>query len=179
MSTDGIAQHHLRRLRTGHVAGHRAFAVDVDAVGGREPHRVPVHLLDVREHARGRRLAVGAGDRGDGDPRGRAGGEQHVHDRARDVARLAFAGRDVHAETGRRVDLADAAADLAVALADVRGDEVHAAHIETDGLRGANGHLAVVRVDHVGEVDGGAAGGEVAGAAEEQGLAGWAARCRA
>ena len=42
------------------------------------------------------------------------GREQHVHDRAGDVARLALGGRDVHAEAGRRVDLADAAADLAV-----------------------------------------------------------------
>ena len=113
-----IGQHHARRHRPGHVALDRALAVDVDAVGGGQAGRVAGHLGDVREHARGRGLAVGAGDRGDRHPRRRARREQHVDDRARDVARGAFARRDVHAEARRGVHLADAAADL-VALGDV------------------------------------------------------------
>jgi hypothetical protein len=70
--------------------------------------------VDVREHAAVVVLplvpviaAIGMRD-------GRAGREQHVDHRAGDVARRALAGRDVHAEAGRGVDLADAAADARV-----------------------------------------------------------------
>jgi hypothetical protein len=38
----------------------------------------------------------------------------------------------VHAKAGRGVHLADAAADRAVALGDVLGEKVHAAHVEAD-----------------------------------------------
>ena len=115
-----IGEHHARRHRPGHVALHRALAVDVDAVGRRQARRVAGHLRDVREHARRRGLAVGAGDRRDRHARRRARREQHVDDRAGDVARRAFARRHVHAEAGRGVHLADAAADRPVALGDVR-----------------------------------------------------------
>src|SRR5690606_19590270 len=107
-----------------------------------------------------------AGDRGDGDAARRARWEQHVDHRAGDVARLALGGRDVHAEARGGVDLADGAADLAVGARDVGGDEVDAADVEADGAGGAHRHLAVVGVDDVGHVDGGAAGAEVAGGAQ-------------
>jgi hypothetical protein len=64
-----IGQHHASRDRPGHVAFHRALAVDVDAVGGGQAGRVAGHLGDVGQHARGGGLAVGAGDRGDRHPR--------------------------------------------------------------------------------------------------------------
>jgi hypothetical protein len=96
---------------SGHVALHGALAVDVDAVRGGESGRVAGHLGDVREHARRGGLAVGAGDAAMGTRDGGAGREQHVDDRRRDVARRAFARRHVHAKAGRRVHLADAAAD--------------------------------------------------------------------
>jgi hypothetical protein len=85
---------------------------------------------------------------------------------AGDVARGALGRGDVHAEAGGGVDLADAAADLAVGAGDVGGDEVDAGDVEADRLGGAHGHLAVVGVDDVGEVDRGAAGAEVAGRAQ-------------
>jgi hypothetical protein len=78
----------------------------------------------------------------------------------------------VHAEAGGGVDLADPAADLAVGAGDVGGDEVDAGDVEADRAGGADRHLAVVGVDDVGEVDGGAAGAEVAGAAQVHELAG-------
>ncbi len=46
-----VTQHHLRRLRSGHVAGYGQLAVDVDAVGRGQPDRLARHLQDVREHA--------------------------------------------------------------------------------------------------------------------------------
>ena len=45
------------------------------------------------------------------------GGKEHVDDRTGHVARRSFGRRDVHAEARRRVHFADAATDLAVALA--------------------------------------------------------------
>jgi hypothetical protein len=128
--------------------------------------------VDVRDHAGDGGLAVGAGDRGDRDPAGRTWRKEHVHDRPGDVARGALGGGDVHAKARGGVDLADPAADLAVGAGDVRGDEVDAGDVEADRAGGPDRHLAVVRVDDVGEVDGGAAGAEVAGAAQVHKLAG-------
>ena len=161
-----IGEHHARRHGAGHVARDRALAVDVDAVGRREARRVAGHLEDVREHARRRRLAVGAGDRGDRHARGRAGREQHVDHGPGRVARRALGGRDVHAEARRGVHLADAAADLLVRERDVLRQEIDAADVEADRLDGAHRHVAVVRVDDVGDVGRGAAGGEVRGRAQ-------------
>ena len=128
-----IRQHHLRGDGPGHVALHRALAVDVDAVRRRESGRVARHLRDVREHARRSGLAVRAGDRRDRHARRRSRRKQHVDDRAGDIARRAFARRHVHAEPGCGVDFADAAADRAVALGDVVRQEIDAADVEPDG----------------------------------------------
>ena len=94
-----------------------ALAVDVDAVGRGQPDGWPVIL---RMCATMRAVvvlpfvpviaAIGMRAR-------RARREEHVDHRAGDVARLALGRRDVHAEAGRGVDLADRAADLAVRLA--------------------------------------------------------------
>ena len=156
-----IGEHHLRGHRAGHVALHRALAVDVHAVGRRQTRRVAAHLRDVREHARGRGLAVGAGNCGDRHARRRAGREQHVDHRGSDVTRRALARRDVHAESGRGVDLADAAADRAVALGDVRRQEIDAADVEADRANRAHRHVAVVGVNDVRHVGGRAAGRKI------------------
>jgi hypothetical protein len=78
----------------------------------------------VRDHPRGRGLAVRAGDCDDRDPARRAGREQHVDDRLGDVLRLADRRVGVHPEPGRGVHLADRAAGLADRLGDVGADEV-------------------------------------------------------
>ena len=72
----------------------------------------------------------------------------------------------MHAKARSRVHFADAAADGAVALGDVLRQEVHAADIQADGANGALGHLAIVGMNHVGDVGGGAAGREVGGRAQ-------------
>ena len=77
----------------------------------------------------------------------------------------------MHAHAGAGVDLADGAAGVAVALGDVGGEEVDAADVEADGADRPLGHQLVVGVDDVGDVDGGAAGGEVGGLAQEDDLA--------
>ena len=157
----GIAQDHLCGYGPCHIARHGELAVDVDTVGRGQPDRETGHLQYVREHARRGRLPVGAGDGRDRDTARRIGREQHVDDGACHVARRSLAWRNVHAETRARVDFADAAAGLAVGLADVLGQEIHAADVEIDSLDGADGHLAVVRVNHVGDVDRGTAGRQV------------------
>ena len=167
----GVAEHHARACRPGHVAFDREAAVDVDAVARGHARRVARHLRDVRHHPRGRGLAVGAGDARDGDARGRPRGEEQVHDRPGHVARRALGGRHVHAEAGRRVALHDRAAHIAPGLRDVGRQEVHAAHVQPDGLDRALGHVPVVRMHHVRQVDGRSAGGEVGGGAEVQRIA--------
>ena len=113
---DGVAQDHARRHGSRHVARDRALAVDVDAVGRGEADGRAVHLLDVREHPRGRGLAVRARDGRDGDARRAARRKEHVDDGLADVARSPLRRRDVHSEAGRGVHLADPAAHLAVRL---------------------------------------------------------------
>ena len=167
----GVAQDHARRERPGHVAADRLVAVDVDAVGGGQAGVMPGKLEQMRQHACRGGLAVGAGDGGHRDAALRPRREQHVHDLARHVPRLALAGRHVHAKARGGIDLADGTAHFLVGLGDVVGEEVHAGHIQPNGLGGAHSHLAVVRVDHVGLVDGRAAGGQVAGGAQEDTLA--------
>ncbi len=47
----------------------------------------------------------------------------------------------------------------AVALGNILGEKIHAAHVQADRPHRALGHLAVVGMDDVGDVRGGAAGG--------------------
>jgi hypothetical protein len=98
----GIAQDHLGRHRTCHVALHGQLAVDVDPVGRGQPHRVAAQLEDMGDHAGGRGLAVGSGDRRDGNPARRARRKEHVHDRPRHVAGIRAEEVDAaHVETDR------------------------------------------------------------------------------
>ena len=94
------------------------------------------------------------------------GREQHVDDRRGDVARRAFARRDMHAKSGRRIHFADAAADGAVAFGNVFGQKIHAPHVQADGTHRALRHLAVVGMDDIGDVGGRAARGQVRGRAQ-------------
>ena len=72
-------------------------------------------------------------------------------------------GRDVHAEAGRGVDLADAAADLACSSRVMSGERKSTPPTSRPIARDrAHGHVAVVGMDDVGDVDRGAAGREVA-----------------
>ena len=72
----------------------------------------------------------------------------------------------MHAEPGRSVDLADAAADFAVGKRDVLREEVDAADVKADRLDRAHRHVAVVRVDDVRDVGRRAARREVRGRAQ-------------
>ena len=161
-----VAEHDARSGGAGHVADHGALAIDVDTIGGGEADALARELVDVRQHARRGGLAVGAGDGRDGNRDRGACGEEHVDRLAGHVARAPVAWRHVHSEAGRRVDLADRAADLLVALRDVRGEEVHATDVEPDRGDGAHRHLGVVGVHQIGHVARGAAGAEVGGEAQ-------------
>ena len=92
--------------------------------------------------------------------------EQQVDDRLGHVLRLALGRVGVHPEAGCRVDLHDGAALLADGHADVGHDEVDARDVEADDPGGRLGDLDVLGVGLHGPVDGGAAGGHVAGQRE-------------
>ena len=162
-----VAQHHPGGHRSGHVPGHRALAVDIHAIGGRQADVVPGQLLDVGQHPRRGGLPVGAGYSGDRNPAGRTGRKQHVHHRSAHVPRPALARSHVHPEPGRRVHLADGAAYVLIGLGDVAAEEIHPAHVEADRLHRPHRHRDVVRVNQIGEVGGGTAGGEIAGGTEK------------
>ena len=72
----------------------------------------------------------------------------------------------MHAEPGGGVDLADPAADRAIALGDVGGQKIDAADVEPDRAHGTHRHVAVVRMNDVGDIGRGAASREVRGLAE-------------
>ena len=84
----------------------------------------------------------------------------------------------MHAESRGGIYFADTAADASIALGDVGRQEVHATHVETDGAHRALGHLAIVRVDHVGYIGRGAAGRKVGGRAKVDDLPGLRHRLR-
>ena len=161
-----VLEHHLGAGRTAHVARHDLGAVDVDAVGGRHAHAAAGGFHDVRDHADRRGLAVRAGDGDDRHARLRARREEHVDDRATDVARVPLGGVGVHAETGTGIDFDDRAARLADRFRDIRNDEVDAGDVEPDHHGRLAGDLLVVGMNVVGSVDRGAAGAHVAGALE-------------
>ena len=161
-----IAQHHIGRQRPRHVALDGHIAVDHHGVGRGLPHHVTRHFQDVRQHARAGGLAVRSGQGGDGNARLGARREQHVHDRPAHVARRALRRRDMHAQARPRIDLADAAAGLAVALGDIGGQEIHGADIEPDRLDRPLGHQFVVGMDRVGDIHRRAARRNVRGLAQ-------------
>ena len=125
----------------------------------------------MRQHPAGRRLAVGAGDRPDRNPRLRAGREQHFQHLAGHIARRAFGRCHMHPKARGRVHLDNRPTDVLVAFRDVRRQEIHAPHIKAHGLDGAFGHVLVVGVADIGHVDGRAAGGQVGGGPQKEGLA--------
>ena len=154
-----IGQHHARRHRPGHVTLYRPLTIDVHAIGCRQARRVAGHLGNVRQHARGGRLSIGAGDGGDRHARRCTGWKQHIDHRAGHVARRTFGRRNVHAKSRCGIDFAYATTDLLVALGDVGNQKIDAAHIETDSGNRPHGHVAIVGMDHVGHVGRRAASG--------------------
>ena len=81
-------------------------------------------------------------------------------------------GATVHAKAGGGVDLADGTAGLAVGAGDVGGQKIDAGDVEADGQGRPLRHLAVVRVDQIGDVDRRAAGRQVAGRTQVDGFSG-------
>ena len=64
----------------------------------------------------------------------------------------------VHSEPRRGVDLANASTYVFERLGDVLGEEVDAGYVQTDGLGGPFGHVFVVGMHNVGDVQSSAAG---------------------
>jgi hypothetical protein len=108
----------------------------------------------------------------DRDPRRRAGSEEQVDDRLRDVLRLALRGVGVHPEPRSRVDLDDRAPRLADGDGDVGADEVDAGDVEPDHARRHLGDLDVVGMGLLGPVDRRSPGRHVPGQRELDGRPG-------
>ena len=147
-----IAEDDARRRRPRHVALHGALPVDIDAIRRRQADALSRELVDVREQASRRRLAVRPRDRRDGNRARRVLREEHLDDLARRVARTPFARCRVHAKARGGIHLAHRTADILVRLRDVRRQEVHTANVQADRLDGAHRHLRVVRMHDVGHV---------------------------
>ncbi len=174
-----VLEDHLGRLGARHVALLDQPPVDDDPVGRGHPDPPAHQLEDVGDHPDGRRLAVRAGHRDDRDPGRRAGREQVVDDRLRDVLRLALGRVGVHPEPGGGVDLDDRPAGLADRGGDVRADEVDPGHVQADDPGGRLGDLDVVGVGLDRPVDRRPAGRHVAGQGELDPACPRAARRRA
>ncbi len=162
----GVFEHHPGAARTAHVPREDLGAVDIDAVRGGESDPVSRRLHDVRNHARGRRLAIGPRHRNDRHPRGLAPREQHVDNRPPDVARVALGGVSMHAEARPGVDLADRPTAGADTLGNVGRDEIDAGDVQPHHHCRLTGDLHVVRMNFVGTVDRRAAGTHVSGQLE-------------
>ena len=65
----------------------------------------------------------------------------------------------MHAKAGRGIHLANSAADAAITLGDILGEKIHAAHVKADRTHRAFGHFAIVGMNDVGHIGGGAARG--------------------
>ncbi len=67
----------------------------------------------------------------------------------------------MHPKAWRRVHFDNRTADVLVRLGDILDEEIDAAHIQSHGHDRALGHVAIVGVDHIREVDRRAPGGQV------------------
>nr|GFC80998.1 hypothetical protein [Tanacetum cinerariifolium] len=100
-----VFQHKLGAHAARAVAFLQLNPLNINAVGSGKAYFVADAGHQMRNEARGRRLAVGARN-GDNRDAGRgAGWKQHVNHRGGHVARQALGGRDVHAKAGGRIDL--------------------------------------------------------------------------
>src|SRR5918995_2243767 len=166
-----VLQHHLRARGPGHIAGGDLRVVDIDAIGHRYPDVLPRGAHDVRDHAGGRGLAIGASNGDDRDAGRSSVRKEHVDHGASHAAGMPLSGMGVHAEAGTGVDLNDPTTGLAHGAGDVGGDHVHSGDVEPDDHRRLPRDLGVDRVYLIGTVDRGAPGAHVAGLLEPYVLA--------
>ena len=167
----GVVQDHLRGPRARRVGLVDQLPAAVDPVGGGHPDAQPGLAEDVRDHPHRGGLPVGAGHGHDRDARGCARRVEPVHDRARDVARAARGGLEVHPQPGARVELDHRAGLLAGRERDVGQPDVDAAHVQGGRGRGPAAHRRDLGMHEVGDVRAGAAGGQVGVPAQRHGLA--------
>ncbi len=132
----------------------------------------------VRDQARGCRLAVDAGDGDERDAAGLPVGEEQTDDGLADRPRLSGGRLQVHPQARPGVDLDDGAALLLQRPADVHGDDIDAGDVQADGAGRLDGARGRFRMNPIGYVGCGAAGAEVAVAADEHALPGWRHRIR-
>src|SRR5574343_1066985 len=155
-----VHQHVAGAARAGAVTGVDAPAFDVDAVGAGHADAQAVRFEDAADQPAGRRLAVGPGDGDDRDAGIVAIREHHADDGLADRAALAEGRVEVHAQAGGGIDFDDAAALVFERLVHGVADDVDAGDVKADRLRGGNGGGSQFGMDVVGDVGGGAAGGQ-------------------
>ena len=107
-----VLQDHPGRLGPGGVGFHDKTFVDDDAIRRRHADLAADALHDVRDHPRGRRLAVRAGDGDDRHSARRTGGKEQVHHGLGDELWLTDRRVRVHPEPRCRIHLTDGATGL-------------------------------------------------------------------
>ena len=167
----GVLQHIARTFGAAAVTGVDALTRDVDTIRVGHAHAQAVLGQQVRDQAHGGGLAIGAGD---GHQRNAAilmlvehAGDDGLTHRAP----LAVGRRQVHAQTGRGIDLDHATALFFERMQDAVADNVHAANIESHHACGSHGTGCHFRVHAVGDIGGGAAGGQIGVVAQGDALA--------
>ena len=125
---------------------------------------------DVGEEPDDRRLAVGAGHRRNGDPTVVPRREERVDDRGPDIARLANGWLQMHPQAGAGVDLDEHPPLQLQWPGDVGRHAIDAGDVEADDPRRFDRPGSDLRVDRVGDILGGSAGGEVGVAPQDHGL---------
>nr|GEU28368.1 hypothetical protein [Tanacetum cinerariifolium] len=166
-----VQQHVAGAARAAAVAAVGLPAFDVHAVGVGHAGAQAAGREQVGDQAHGGGLAVGTGDGNDGNAAVFARREHGVDDGFAHRAALAVRWRDVHAQAGRGVDFHHAAAAVVERLQHAFAHHVHAADIEADHLRRFHRARRHFRVHIVGDVGGGAAGGQVGVVTQDHALA--------
>ena len=115
----GVDQHAAGALRAAAIAAVDAAIVDENPVRAGHAHALARAAEDMRDEARGGRLAVDAGDGDDGDAAIFAGGKQRVDDGLAHRTGNSHRRFQVHAEAGGGVDFDDHAPLLAQRPGDV------------------------------------------------------------
>ncbi len=166
-----MQQHVARAPGTAAVAAVDLAPFDVHAVGVGHADAQPGLGEDVRDQPHGGGLAVGAGDGHHGNAAIVAFGKHLADDCLAHRAALAVGRRQVHAQSGRGIDLDDAAVLVLDGFVHGVAHDVDAADVQSHHLRRRHGASGDVRVHVVGDVGGGAAGGQIGVVAQQHALA--------
>ena len=165
-----VGEHAASALRTAAITAVDLPPPHPDPLGAGRADGSAADRGDVGEKTDDRRLAIGAGHRRNGDPTVIPRREERVDDRGPDIARLANGRLQMHPQAGAGVDLNEHPPLQLQWPGDVGRHAIDAGDIEADDPRRLDRPGSDLRVDDVGDILGGSAGGEIGVAPQHYGL---------